>query len=352
MKIIRLTTLLDFGGQERKYLSFTLYKEWLQHDYTFAAIGTGGYTSNELIRRGFSVKVFDLNFHLIHLKTLWELYKWIKKEKPDVVHTAAVEANVYGVLAAKLAGVPIIIAEEIGIPKHSRKTQWLMRVIYRFTKTVICVSKAVHEYLVQIQEIPYAKGTVLYNPVDEKPLLKSSNARKTLVCVGRLESVKNQKLLIEVLPQLKDPTIHLVLVGEGRERHNLEQLIALLKIENRVTITGFVSNPEHYLAEASLFVLPSLSEGFGIAVLEAMQQGVPCLCTRVGGIPEFIFENENGWLFDPTNPSELIQKINSFFDLPLEEQERMGERGRTSVLNRFSVEEYVTQLQNLYTQWQ
>jgi glycosyltransferase involved in cell wall biosynthesis len=352
MKIIRLTTLLDFGGQERKYLSFTLHKEWLQHDYIFAAIGTGGYTSNELIRRGFSVKVLNLNFHLIHLKTLWEVYKWIKKEKPDVVHTAAVEANFYGVLAAKLAGVPVIIAEEIGIPKHSRKTQWLMRFIYRFTKTVICVSKAVHEYLVQIQEIPYSKGTVLYNPVDEKPRIKSSNSKKTIVSVGRLEKVKNQKLLLEVLPQLKDPTLHLILVGEGRERHILEQLIDSLKIQNRVTITGFVSNPEHYLAQANLFVLPSLSEGFGIAVLEAMQQGIPCLCTRVGGIPEFIEDNENGWLFNPTDKTELIHKINFFFDLPVDIQESMGERGRTSVLNRFSVEEYVTQLQNLYTRWQ
>lgn len=351
MKIVRLTTLLDFGGQERKYLSFTNDKSKLHHEYIFAALGHGGYTSNELQKRGFSVELLDLNYRLIHIKTLWKLYKWLKKVKPDLVHTAAVEANFYGVLAAKLAGVKIIVAEEIGIPNHSQKVQILMRFVYLLTYKVICVSQAVKDYLIQIKEIKDSKGYVLYNPVEPKPFQNPSLIGSSIVCVGRLEKVKNQKILIQALALSKHKDLNLILVGDGRERGNLEQLIKDLHVQNRVIISGFVPNPEIYLGKSDLFVLPSLSEGFGIAVLEAMQQGIPCLCTNVGGVPEFIDDGINGWLFNPHDEKELVNNIDAYFDLSVEERKQIGEAGRLKVRYNFSESEYILKLENLYTQW-
>lgn len=351
MKIVRLTTLLDFGGQERKYLSFTHDKSKLHHEYIFAALGYGGYTSEALTKRGFSVEVLNLNYQLFHFSTLWKLYVWFKKIKPDIVHTAAVEANFYGVLAAKLAGVKLIFAEEIGIPKHSKKTQLLMRIVYLFTKNVICVSNAVKKYLVQLREIREKKGIVIYNPVATKPYKSSTLMGNTIICVGRLERVKNQKILIQAVSKSKHKNLKLLLVGDGRERHNLEFQIKNLQLENQVTITGFVSNPEVYLAQSDLFVLPSKSEGFGIAVLEAMQQGIPCLCTNVGGIPEFMDENTNGWLFNPLDENELVTKIDAYFDLPIEVRQQIGQAGRLTAQNGFSESDYVFRLEQLYTSW-
>lgn len=351
MKIVRLTTLLDFGGQERKYLSFTEDKSKLQHEYIFAALGYGGFTSTELMNRGFTVELLNLNFKLFHFSTLWKVYRWFKKIKPDVVHTAAVEANFYGVLAAKLAGVKIIIAEEIGIPKHSKKTQLLMRLIYLYTQSVICVSAAVKEYLIKIGEIQEKKGIVIYNPVASKPFYNSTLSGTTIICVGRLETVKNQKILLLALTKTKHKNLKLILVGDGRERNNLESIIKNLQLEEQVTITGFVPNPEAYLAQGDLFVLPSKSEGFGIAVLEAMQQGIPCLCTNVGGVPEFIEEGVNGWLFNPLDENELVAKIDAYFDLNLEERQKIGAAGRLTVQNGFTEAEYVLNLEELYTSW-
>lgn len=347
-KVVRLTTLLDFGGQERKYLSFTQRPSLLKYEFFFAALGGGGYTEGELIRRGFPVKIFAAKYSLISIITIYKLYKWFKNIKPDLVHTAAVEANVHGIIAARLAGVKCIIAEEIGIPKHSKKTQLLMRFIYKGARDVICVSNAVKNHLFKIKEINKSKGTVIYNPVGENKVLAKQNNFPTIVCVGRLERVKNQQVLIRVLPKIKIPNLRLILVGDGRSRDYLEKLAKQQQVADRVKITGFVSNPSYFLSFADLFVLPSLSEGFGIAVLEAMQQGVPCLCSNVGGIPEYVVNGKNGWLFDPIDEELLISKIEEILSLPFEMRREVGLRGQEYVLNHFSEADYVEKLQNYY----
>src|SRR5690606_13205448 len=105
MKVLRLTTLLNFGGQEKKYISFTEFPELLEFDYEFAAIGYGGHAEIVLKERGFQVHILNKNFSVKNLSNIWSVYKLIKKLKPDVVHTAAAEANFHGIIAAKLAGV-------------------------------------------------------------------------------------------------------------------------------------------------------------------------------------------------------------------------------------------------------
>jgi glycosyltransferase involved in cell wall biosynthesis len=350
MKIIRLTTLLDFGGQERKYISFVEDgKKALKNDYFFAALGHGGYAERYILEKGFQVKIFDSKPHVTHIKNIWLLYKWFKFINPDIVHTAAAEANFHGIIAAKLAGVKVIIAEEIGFPKHSKLAKIIFKYLYRLTNKVICVSEAVKHFLIDINEIKSTQGIVIYNPASKPKTTKRilSNAF-TIVSVGRLEKVKNHQLLLRAFSKLNDLSTTLILVGDGRERGNLEQLISSLNLENRVTITGFVSNPEYFLAQAHLFVIPSLSEGFGIAVVEAMLQGIPCLCSNVGGISEFVSEKETGWLFDPNNEFELVTKINALMALPYNEIQCIGNNGKNFVEKRFTSQKYRHNLENFY----
>lgn len=349
MKIVRITTLLDFGGQERKYLSFTEDKTLLKHEYVFAAIGHGGNAEKILRERGFDVMVFNNNPAIINFKNIWVLYKWFRKVKPDVVHTAAAEANFHGVIAARLAGVKNVVAEEIGLPNHSPVARFVFRVVYTFVKKVICVSKAVNDFLITIKELPSEKGIVLYNPVS-KPVFfeKQYPDDFTIVCVGRLETVKNQQLLVKAFAQLDIKKSRLLLVGEGRTRNTLEQMIKEFHLEDRVVITGFSETPEFFLSKAHLFVLPSLSEGFGIAVVEAMQQGLPCLCSNVGGIPEFIEEGRTGWLFDPNDPNELTEKLNAISKLSLSELEAVGTAAKKYTDNRFTSEKYTVNLEKIY----
>lgn len=259
MKIIRLTTLLDFGGQERKYISFVQDgKNVLKNQYIFAALGYGGYAERYIKEQGFEVKIFNSKPSISNLKNIWMLYKWFKLIKPDLVHTAAAEANFHGIIAAKLANVKVILAEEIGFPNHSKKAKLVFKIIYRFANKVVCVSEAVKKNLIEIGEINPNKGMVIYNPanVNEiKPQKKPADPF-TIVCVGRLEVVKNQQLLINCLTKIKEQNTRLVIVGDGKERNFLEALISKLNLNNRVKITGFTNTPEHYLAQAHLLYSP------------------------------------------------------------------------------------------------
>lgn len=355
MKILRLTTLLDFGGQEKKYISFTEKPELLHHTYVFAAIGFGGNAEKTLRERGFEVHILNRNFSIKNLSNIWEVYKLIKKIKPDVVHTAAAEANFHGIIAAKLAGVKTIIGEEIGIPNHSPTAQKVFSLVYRFANKVIGVSQSVKNHLVKTKEITDQKGIVVYNPVS---LVKVPNPDKALnpekvqfniVYVGRLEKVKNVETLIKAFAALENKNSQLSIVGDGRERATLENLVIELQLTNQVIFEGFQSEPAPFLCKADLYVLPSFSEGFGIAAVEAMFQKVPVLCSNVGGIPEFVKNDENGWLFNPLNVEELTSKMEMIISMDNEERIQIGEKGYCAVINKFTVEKYIENLENIYT---
>jgi glycosyltransferase involved in cell wall biosynthesis len=352
MKILRLTTFLDFGGQEKQYLSFTEKNELLHHQYIFAAIGYGGNAKKTLIERGFEVFLFNQNPAIRNLKNIFVLYRFFKKMKPDIVHTAAAEANFHGVIAARLAGVKKIYAEEIGLPNHSKIAMKIFNIVYRFTNGVICISQSVKKHLIEMGEINDKKGIVIYNPVSiPKKYDKKTSECFRLVYVGRLEKVKNVSLLIEAFAQLLHKNkIKLTLVGDGREKKYLEQSATDLGVGSQIEFTGFEAEPEKYVSQADLFVLPSLTEGFGIAVVEAMFQGIPCLCSKVGGIPEFIKDGKTGWLFDPNNLQELVYKIEKIYQLPKNQLIEIGEQGKKHALSRFSNQIYIQQLEKIYEQ--
>lgn len=351
MKILRLTTLLDFGGQERKYISFTEKSELLKHQYVFAAIGFGGNAEKILRERGFEVHVLNRNFAIRNLSNLIQVYKFIKSVNPDVVHTAAAEANFFGILAAKLAGVKVIIGEEIGIPNHSAIAKKIFALVYRFADKIVCVSKAVQNYLIQIGEIQEKQAVLIYNPADA-PVIEKKESRKTfqIVYVGRLEIVKNVETLIKSFGGLEKGSAHLTIVGDGREKENLEKLVSELSLNEFVEFTGFSNHPHTYLANADVFVLPSFSEGFGIAAVEAMLIKVPVLCSKVGGIPEFVEDGKTGWLFDPKNGQELKRKLNDIQSLNKDELRKIGEKGFQFVNERFTKQKYVENLEKLYNE--
>ena len=351
MKILRLTTLHGFGGQEKKLINFTEKPELLTNEYVFAAIGHGGFAEQKLKERGFKVKIFNLPIAHKNLKNIFILAKWIRNEKPDVVHTAASEANFHGVLAAKLAGVPKIIVEEIGVPNsHSKKAQLVFRYIYKLTDKVIAVSKEVKRVLILQKEAPENKIKVLYNLVPTpKSIPKIKSEKFQWVFVSRLVPRKNTQTLIQAFSKI-DPAIRgeLHIVGEGTEKVMLETLVKDLKLENEVIFHGFQPEPEKFIAQADVFVLPAFDEGFGIVVIEAMILKKACLCAYGGGIPEYITDKENGWFFNPYSVDDLVAKMEYILSLDPEIIEKIGLVAHQTASERFTIEKYVEKLEKIY----
>lgn len=350
MRILRITTLLDFGGQEKQYVSFTEKPELLQYQYIFAAIGFGGNAEETLRKRGFEVHILNRKFAIKNISNIWTVYKLIKKINPDIVHTAAAEANFHGIIAAKLAGVKVIIGEEVGIPNHSSMARKVFRLVYRLADKVVGVSLSVKNHLVDINEIPENKGEVIYNPVSIPGKFSKTKSEKfEIVYVGRLEIVKNVESLIKAFASSDNFNAHLTIVGDGRERSNLEEISCKLQMESKITFTGFSSEPSKYLSNADLFVLPSLSEGFGIAAAEAMFLKIPVLCSNVGGIPEFVKDGENGWLFNSQNIDELSEKINDILAMDNTLRIQIGMNGYDKVIDSFTIEKYIYNLEGFYS---
>lgn len=351
MKILKLTTLLDFGGQEKQYISFTDRPELLKNEYVFASIGHGGYAEKVLKERGFKVKIFDLPVAHKHLKNIFILSSWIKEIKPDVVHTAASEANFHGVIAAKLAGVPVIVAEQIGVPNnHSKKASFIFRLLYKLTTRLIAISENVKDVMVEQKEAKPDKIEVVLNPVSTPVIYpKTPKEKFQWMFVSRLVPRKNTDTLIAAFSQLdRNKRGELHIVGDGTEREKLEAQVEKLNLKSEVFFHGFQQEPEKFISQADVFVLPAFDEGFGIVVIEAMLQKKACLCGKGGGIPEYLTDQLNGWFFDPSNVDDLIDKMNFILALEKNQIEQIGLRAYELAKDKFTVEKYIHNLETLY----
>lgn len=145
---------------------------------------------------------------------------------------------------------------------------------------------------------------------------------KIIVFVGRLHPIKGLNYLIKALHLIKSKNykLALLIIGRGSEQSKLKNLVNEYNLNTDVYFIGEVKNKEipNYLSSCDIFVLPSLSEGFPIVILEAMASGLPIVATNVGGLPDIIEENLNGFLIEPRNPDEIANKIIFLLNNPYE----------------------------------
>jgi glycosyltransferase involved in cell wall biosynthesis len=185
---------------------------------------------------------------------------------------------------------------------------------------------------------------------EQAPNTPSSAAR--LVCVGRLVAEKGQLLLIEAAARLAAQGVEfeLVVAGDGPTRRQLEELIDRFELRDRIRITGWISNAqvrEEILAARAL-VLPSLSEGLPVVIMEAMALRRPVLATCIAGIPELVRHGDTGWLFPAASVDELASAMSDCLRTSPQELQRMGESGYRRVVARHGIDEQAAQLAELF----
>jgi glycosyltransferase involved in cell wall biosynthesis len=169
--------------------------------------------------------------------------------------------------------------------------------------------------------------------------------------VANLFPRKGHEYLIEAVYRIAEeaPDARCLIVGTGDDRYG-EMLARLTRekgLDGIVIFAGFQPDVSPYLAAFDLFVLPSVMEGFGIVLIEAMAMAKPVVATSVGGIPEVIDDGVTGFLVPPRDPESLVRKIRFLLAHP-EVRAKMGEAGRLRVLARFSTERMIGELQRLY----
>lgn len=163
--------------------------------------------------------------------------------------------------------------------------------------------------------------------------------------VGRLDAMKGHDILLRAVAQLEG--MRVVILGEGGQREALEKLAAELGISNRTELLGWVDNPYTYLPEFDIFAMPSRSEGFPLAVVEAMLAARPVVATRVGSIPEAVSDGKTGLLVNKDDVEGLTAALRRLRDDP-ELRFHLGQCGREVAQRNFTVEQMVSRYERLW----
>lgn len=352
-KVLHIVSQLNFGGVESHIKTIADNFGFTNFDHQFCVIGHGGAVSDQLLASDKLLTILGVRSRIPSLIAFWELICFIRRNRPDILHTRGAEANFHGLIAGRICRVPICIAEEIGLPNHSGKARFIFRQAYRLADCVLAISEAVKCRIVDLNEANANKIVVLPNPVQmltERQNHTSSDCFR-IGFVGRLEAIKNPKALVQAAGFLRSQAlpVTVTIVGDGSQRMLLEEEISRLKLHDIVNLFGFDPNPFEHLKNVDLYVQPSISEGFGLALVEAMSVGIPVLATSVGGTSEIITDGENGWLLTDTDPETISRAIKKCFELGSVELHSIGKIGRKSIVERFSPTAYFKACDALYT---
>lgn len=318
------------------------------------------------------IKVIRINAKSKHNPVHYlSLKRIIAEEKIDILHLNLWNPAScrYGFLAGKSANIPMIVTEhdpfELTGFKNAFKKYGLKNVSKIVTVSLEnqkLLKKLFHEHKEKIEVIQNGIDTDWWTSQTLRFTEQQRHEIKTevfganedtliIISVAELHERKGLKYLIKAVSEVKEkyPNIKLVIVGEGSERKNLENLIEDLKLENHVILLGRRKEIPKLLKSSNIFVLPSRREAFGLVNLEAMITPLPVIASKVGGIPEIIKDGETGILVKPEDEKELAQALERLIsDSSL--REKMAEKGFLRVKENFSAQKMAQEYEKLYSE--
>lgn len=363
LKLILLAVGLGVGGTEAHILELASRIDRKRFDVMVCSLKPDDRIAAELRARG--VRVISLGgAGKLDARVLFRLWKLFRREQPDIVHAFLIWANVTARLLGRvLRGIHIISSYHDEMVSEG----WLIRTIDRltiqWTDAIVCCSEAVRRSVFsqiggkesQYVTIPFGLDMVPFTDTDTamKSELGLKEGVPVIGIVCRLvEPKKGLRVLLQAMAYMKKrgvrPECQLLIVGDGPAYQELRALSEQLEIAQWVVFAGMRRDIPRLLPLMQLFVLPSLYEGFGIAILEAMAASRAVVATAVGGIPEFVTHGETGLLVPPGDPIALAAAIESLLTNP-EQAAQMGAKGRTRARDKFGIASVVRRHEDVYS---
>jgi glycosyltransferase involved in cell wall biosynthesis len=309
------------------------------------------------------------------LAALFTLYRLLRREQPHVVHTHAAKAGLFGRLAARLAGVPVVLHTLHGhVFSGEYFGKWKARLFLMLERMGTALSDRVLTVSEQVRRDIAAHGAAPLGRVDVVPLGLELDALTTgggagdagrrfrqslglgpeanvYVAVGRLAQVKNGALFLKAAARVaqRDAAARFVFVGDGPRRAVLERQTQRLGMGDRVTFTGWWSDVGAVYAGADAVVLSSKNEGTPTSIIEAMACGCPVVATRVGGVPDVVDDGVTGRLVPPGDARALAVAMRDTFR-EAERTQRMVKKGHAVAFERYDAAQLVTRMDAFYRQ--
>jgi len=343
-------------------------------DYDVHILCSYGPRTERLRKQGYKIKNIEITRRirpLSHFMSLIRVYRYIRKEKFDIVHAYTPIAGVIGRVAAKLAGVPIIIFTSLGFYFHENMTHWkwrslilFERLVAKFADFIFTVSiedekTAIEERIAPPSKLMGLNGIGIdTHRFDSKRIseeVKSQRKKelgirsgdKVIGFIGRIVREKGIIDLIEALAKIKRgfSGVKLMIIGDdtiASERDSKTKGEAMALIEQHdlgkdIAMTGFVEDLREFLAILDVFVLPSYREGMPKSILEAMAMSKPVVATDIRGCREEVADGETGFLVPVGDPERLAEAILKLLKDEKLAQE-MGDNGRRRVEQEFDQE--------------
>lgn len=354
-------TELDRGGAERALTQLVLgldRRAWTPRVY---CLGPRGHFADALESGGIVVECFNACGLWSLPRVLWQLTRSLRRDRPSLLQTFLFHGNLVGRLAARLAGVGVVIS---GIRVAERRSRWYGR-LDRWTNGLVrhnvCVSQGVADFAVNEVGLDASKVSVIPNGVDFETFAQATAADLTtlglrpsgpiVITVGRLEEQKGIRFLLDAAVHVlnEHANCQFLIVGEGRDRASLEQQASTLGIARSIHFVGPQSNVASLLRSSTLFVLPSLWEGMPNALLEAMAAGLPVVATAVEGSSEVIRSGQNGMLVPSARPVDLARAILTILKDPALAG-RLAKSAQQTAQNDFAIRQIVAAYNRLYGQ--
>lgn len=364
-RILYLSNSGDVGGMENHLLD--LVKGMVEKGYKVCVVCPWGEMAERYFGAGAQVRI-DRPRLDIDPFYIFRLIKFMRQNKIDILHAHQLKTVVNGLLAAKIAQVPLKVAHI-----HTPLSQWQIspvkkrsnilvnRLVTNFcADKVIALTEVVRSERIRGEGISPEKIVVIPNGVDvrnvkgQKSKIESATKESKLIVgvLGRLTVEKGHNYFVEAVAvinnqQLPVNNIRFIIAGDGELRSELEEEVKSLGIEGQVTFLGFVPEEKkvEVLSSFDIFVFPSLAEGFGIALVEAMAAGLPCVVSDLPVLQEV--GDDAVSFFRTANSDDLAQKILELLEDKKRRRE-LGRRAKDRVEKEYSLEKFVGSYHRLY----
>ncbi|HYL79934.1 MAG TPA: GT4 family glycosyltransferase PelF [Candidatus Acidoferrum sp.] len=376
MRVARVITRLNVGGPGRHAILLSAGMDPARFDTTLitGVVGKDEGDLSDLARaRGITPRVIRELGRPIHpahdLVALIKLVRIFRGLRPDLVHTHLAKAGTLGRVAARLCGVPCSVhtfhghvLEGYFHPAAAQIFRWIEQRLARGTDRIVVISPRLREGILamgigrpeRMEVIPLGLDLERFRAAPSARLREAlglASGMPLLGIVGRLVPIKDHTTLFQAMAllQAKEGAPHLVVVGDGERRGELERLVASLRLASRIHFLGWRNDLEAILGELDVVVCCSRNEGTPLALIEAMAAGVPVLSTDVGGVGDVVVHGKTGWLVPPADPPALAQAIRDLMAAPAL-RARLAAAGHAVVLERHGLEALIQRTERLYAQ--
>ncbi len=367
MRVVHIMKIKGIAGAERHLLLLTAGQRQRGWDAQIVMLANPDQPMDDMLAEA-GARGIPIRRLVIHSRAdaglLWRLRAILRDLKPEVVHTHLQHADLFGIPAARLAGAPVVVSSRHNDDPRRRRLplRLLNRGLWALADGGIGISEALTRFTIAFEGASSGKMRTIYYGVAIQPPLDSSVMRRRLrselglppdcVTVGvacRLVEQKGVAYAVEAFRRVAPdyPDAYLLIAGEGPLRPALEQQAAPLG--ERVRFLGWRHDIPAFLAGLNVLLVPSLWEGFGLIMLEAMAQQVAIIGSAVSAIPEVVADGETGLLVPPRDPDALAGALARLLaDAPL--RQHMGLLGRDRLEARFSAERMVSETTALYAE--